>query len=214
MEENRFAEEQKLKEEKPKEEEQPKNLNIILDPFDPMNLGITTDYAAAINAVVSIKPFDLRKPNDQEFFRTSPNPSQHLIVGSITDKQDMSRVYVVSHKVLDEVKAKFAKAVRGVDLVLAQTLAKAPLLWPVPLAEDRGGKWNSSQRAACDQGKSRWTNMVSGRGQYDCTTVHNPAAVDWNAFPPFNEILRQALTDRFIDSMDHLLLRKLRGETE
>src|SRR5215831_2465347 len=66
------------------------------DPFDPMNLGISTDYAAAINAQASSKPFELRKPHDQEFFRTSPHDHQHLVVGAIADKQDMGRVYIVS----------------------------------------------------------------------------------------------------------------------
>src|SRR6202050_5687928 len=113
-----------------------------VDPFDPMNLGITTDYAAVINARASMKAFELRKPNDQEFVRTSPRKDHHLVVGAIADKQDMSRIYVVSGAVLVEVKDKYPKAVRVVELVVTQTLAAAPILWPVPLVEDRGGKWN------------------------------------------------------------------------
>ena len=58
------------------------------------------DYAAAINAQVSNKPFELRKPNDQEYFRTSPRQGHHLVVASIADKQDMSKVYVVSGPLL------------------------------------------------------------------------------------------------------------------
>jgi hypothetical protein len=179
-----------------------------------MSLGISTDYAAAINARASTKAFELRKPNDQEFVRTSPRKEHHLVVGSIADKQDMSRIYVVSGALLAEVKTKYPKAVRGVELIVAQTLAGAPILWPVPLAEDRGGKWNSTQRAACHQAESRWTNLVSGRGQYDCQSVDNPREVDWDALPAFREILEQAVSERFIDSMDHPLLRKLRGEIE
>src|SRR5215471_11337805 len=67
-----------------------------VDPFDPMNLGISTDYAAAINARSSTKAFELRKPNDQEYVRTSPRNDHHLAVCAIIDKQDMSRVYIVS----------------------------------------------------------------------------------------------------------------------
>jgi hypothetical protein len=185
-----------------------------VDPFDPMNLGISTDYAAAINAKASTKPFELRAPNDQEFFRTSPRENHHLVVGSIADKQDMGKVYIVSGVLLEEVKLKFPKAVRAVKLVLAQTLAGTSLVWPVPLAEDRGGKWNSTQRAACDQGKTRWTNKTSGRGEYDIVTVNNPKEVDWDFFPPFRDILRQAASEHLIDSLEHPLLKKLRGEIE
>ena len=185
-----------------------------IDPFDPMNLGISTDYAAAINAKASTKPFELRAPNEQEFFRTSPQKNHHLVVGSIADKQDMGKVYIVSGVLLEEVKLKFPKVVRAVELVLTQILAGASLVWPVPLAEDRGGKWNSTQRAACEQGKTRWTNKTSGRGEYEILTVNNPKDVDWDSFPPFRDILRQAASERLIDSMEHALLKKLRGEIE
>jgi hypothetical protein len=102
-----------------------------VDPFDPMHLGISTEYAAAINAKALTKPFELRAPNEQEFFRTSPQKNHHLVVGSIADKQDMGKVYVVSGALLNEVKLKFPKVVRAVELVLTQILAGASLVWPV-----------------------------------------------------------------------------------
>jgi len=94
----------------------------------------------AINACTSSKPFELRKPNDQEFFRTSPNADQYIDVGTISDKQDMGRIYVVSGAILKDVIARFPKSVRVVRLVLTNTLAGTTFLWPVPLAEDRGGQ--------------------------------------------------------------------------
>jgi hypothetical protein len=185
------------------------------DAFDPMSLGISTDYAAAISAQASTKPVELRKPNDQEFFRTSPHQHQRLLVGAIADKQDMSKLYVVHPSLLDEVRLRFPKHVRICELVLTQSLVGAANLWGVPLSEDRGGSWNSTQREACHKGQSQWTNMAAGRGQYDVTTIKNSREVDWISFPPLSEILRQALSDgRLIDSMDHPLLRKLGGEIE
>jgi hypothetical protein len=186
-------------------------IETLADPFDPMNLGISTDYAAAINARASSKPFELRKPNDQEFFRTSPREHQCVDVVAIADKQDMGRVYVVSGAIRDAVSHRFSKSVRATRLVLTVTLVGNALVWPVPQAEDRGGQWNSSQREASLAGLSKWTNMASGRGRYEVNTVDNPKTVDWDNFPPFREILRQACAERFIDSLDHGLLRKLAG---
>jgi hypothetical protein len=185
-----------------------------VDPFDPVNLGIPTDYARAINAQASSKPFELRKPNDQEYFRTSPQEDHRLVVGAVVDKQDMGRVYIVSGSILDEIKVRFPKAIRAVQLVLTQSLVGAAFLWPVPLMEDRGGQWNSSQRAACDSAIHKWTNMSAGRGRYDVVTVDNPKPVDWGSFPIFREILRQACSESLIDSLDHPFLRKLAGEPE
>ena len=70
-----------------------------VDPFDPMNLGISTDYAAAINAQTAVKAFEPRKPNNQEYFRVSPLHQHSLIVASITDKQDTGKVYRKSSRV-------------------------------------------------------------------------------------------------------------------
>ncbi len=184
------------------------------DPFDPLNLGISTDYAAAINLAASAKPFEFRKPNEQEYFRVSPREVHHLVVGAILDKQAMGRVYVVSPELLPEVKREFPKHLRAVDLFVAQTLFGASLVWPVPPADGRGGKWNSSHRTGCHSGKSRWTNMAAGNNQYDIATVDDPKEVDWDAMPPFKTILREALAERFIDSLDHPLLKKLRGQVE
>ena len=79
-----------------------------VDPFDPMKLGISTDYAAAISAQASTKPFELRKPNGQaEFFRTSLFSHQRLVVGAVADQQEMSKLYVVQPGVLDQVKMRF-----------------------------------------------------------------------------------------------------------
>ena len=185
-----------------------------VDPFDPMNLGISTDYAAAINARASSKPFELRKPNDQEFFRSSPRESQCLDVLAIADKQDMGRVYVVSGAIRDIVAHRFPKSVRAVRLVLSVTLVGNVLVWPVPQAEDRGGQWNTSQQTAYESGRTKWTNMAAGRGRYDVVSIDNPKSIDWDAFPPYRDILRQACAERLIESFDHPLLRKLAGESE
>jgi hypothetical protein len=185
-----------------------------VDPFDPMNLGISTDYAAAINAQASAKPVELRKPNDQEFFRTSPNEHQRLTVGGIADKQDMGRVFIVSPVILDQVKTRFPKQVRVYELVLTVTLLGTALLWPKPLGDDRGGQWHSTERSADDSGRRKWTNMSSARGRYEFVTADNPKPVNWDSLPPFCELLRQACSERIIESLDHPLLRKLSGETE
>jgi hypothetical protein len=58
-------------------------------------------------------------------------------------------------------------------------------------------------------------NMVAWRGKYDVTTIDNLKAVIWESFPPMTDMLRQALADgRLIDSLDHPVLRKLRGDIE
>jgi hypothetical protein len=187
------------------------------NPFDPMNLGISTDYAAAINVQKSTKA-EGRKPNDQEYFRVSPLAEHRLIVASIADKQDTGKIYIVAGSVLEAVKAEFPRFVRAVQIVIAQTQVGLILAWPVPLEQDRGGRWHSEHRRAAEDGKTKWTTMVSNtpRAKYDVTSVDNPkpVQVDWKSLPPFAEILQQAFSERLIDSVEHPLLMKLRGKIE
>lgn len=198
------------------EDNQPLPKPPVADPFDPMNLGIPTEYAASINAKASAKGAELLRPNDQEYFRVSPLPNHHLTTISITDKQDKGKKYLIDGRIRDQVVQEFPKAVGAVELMVTQTLVGAILVWPVPLAEDRGGRWNSTQRQASEQGKRQWTMMASNssRAEYEIRHVDNPKVVDWETLPPFNEILRQAASELLVATLDHPLLQKLRGQID
>jgi hypothetical protein len=82
----------------------------------------------------------------------------------------------------------------------------------------RDGKWNSwhrSQQEAAERAMRAWLRMIANKdiGGYDLLeTVGNFANPDWADLPPFVELVRIAFRDFLIDGVDHLHLKRLRGE--
>jgi hypothetical protein len=187
---------------------------IADDPFDPANLGLSTEFAQTLSATALNAPIEFRKPNDQEFFRTSLLPEHTMNILTIADKQDMGKIYVVLGSMRKDVLEEFPRFIKPNGLILAQTLTGQGILWPFPMAGDRGNKANSTQRSAVDSGKTKWTNFHWQAPRYVVQTIENPREVDWTLYPPFKDVLRQALSERLIDSPDHALLNVLRGKVE
>ena len=92
-----------------------------------------------------------------------------------------------------------------------------PFLWPIPLPgpDGRWNRWHESAATAAELAETHWLKVVSDM-RAGCYSRHvAPATIpepDWPAELPLEELLRLAFKDRFIDRMDHLVLKRLRGE--
>src|SRR5262245_12397508 len=94
------------------------------------------------------------------------------------------------------------------------------LLWGVPLVAASGSRsgntqWASSAALAAETAKTRWVRMKANMslGAYEifvsrATELGEPCWPDLS----FAEILRIAFGDFRIDSLDHPIVKRLRGE--
>jgi hypothetical protein len=88
-------------------------------------------------------------------------------------------------------------------------------LWPVRLpVEGRHDEWNRSALDAADTATKRWVRLVANMqlGAYDVHTAEG--TLDDPEWPDisFKRVLEVAFKDRFIETLDHPVLRRLRGE--
>jgi hypothetical protein len=89
-------------------------------------------------------------------------------------------------------------------------------LWPVKLDQQRTrrNEWNTSALAAAEMAMTRWVRITSNMslGAYEVFTAEG--ARDQPEWPdvPFKELLVIAFKHRLITTMDHEVLRRLRGE--
>ena len=89
-------------------------------------------------------------------------------------------------------------------------------IWPIrlPGIDGKIDDWNKSALGAADLARERWVRVASNRslGAYEVFTA--PAELPEPEWPdkPFRELLGIAFRDNFIDSVDHIVLQKLRGE--
>ena len=80
--------------------------------------------------------------------------------------------------------------------------------------EDGAGDADESARIAAAQAEREWTRMVANMslGAYELfASVGDLPEPEWPT-EPFRELFKIAFRGRLIDSRDHLVLKRLRGE--
>jgi hypothetical protein len=187
------------------------------DLFDPANLALGQDFAAAAGVKQKIDRIKVEKPSKEKVFRVHPDAAFSLKTVLLLLKDD-NEVYLVHpqlrHALRDE------KTCGQYELFACISKAGTPFLWPVCLA-GRDGKWNDWHESAwkiAQHAKVRWTRMASDRdagqyvGTYDDRDPELQQQPDWPPDLPFKEWLRLAFAKNTIDSVEHPVLKRLRLE--
>lgn len=179
--------------------------------IDLAALALPQNFAAMAPVKQAVMAVPIRKPGKQVWFSPHPDSAVRVCVAVLEDEMDRE-VYVVASPLHDQLEGEWVAKV----LVPCVTTQGGPLLWPIRLP-DRDGKldpWNTSALAIADQFAGRWLRLKSNRalGHYDAIApVSVIPAPEWPT--DMAEITRLALKGRVIDSLDHPMLKKLRGET-
>jgi len=101
-------------------------------------------------------------------------------------------------------------------LCAAISRAGDPFIWEVPLPGLDGSPntWNESMRSAAAMALDRWIRVASNMRtkSYDVTVTKADFPVPEWPVATFEELLRLAYKDRYIDSPEHPIVRKLSGE--
>ncbi len=181
------------------------------DPFDPASLRLSQDFATTGATKKLITRVPVRKPRKQEFVRVRPGEEWRLATMLIED--EISReVYVLA----PALHAELADDAVPAFVFTAITKSGDVFLWMVkaPKADGSTNPWNESALAATEEAERGWVKVVSnmGAGMYDVhAAVANFPEPTWPELT-FPELLKLAFKGRLIDTLDHDLLRRLRGE--
>jgi hypothetical protein len=182
------------------------------DPFDPAALGLSQDFAAADGLKRVLLSLPVRKPANTWFVRVHTDPAYRLETMVIELKDD-HEMYLVAPSLRSSLAAEPTFGVRA--LYTAVNRDGVPFIWPVrlPSAEGKIDEWSRTAKEAAALAMKSWVRMAANtsRGTYDVTIA--TASVAEPAWPQesFKELLQIAFKDRYIDSIDHPVLRKLRG---
>ena len=181
------------------------------DPFDPENLRLSQDFVSSVGVKKRLVTIRVRKPDRQSFFRVHPGEAYRI--NTVLMKSNEEReLYVVSRDLWSEVPGEV------VPKVLFTTITRqgAVLLWPISLPKEDGrhDDWSRSALEAAQLAQSKWIRIASNMdlGAYDVfeATGDIPEPV-WPDME-FRELLNIAFKDNRIESLDHPVLRRLRGE--
>lgn len=181
------------------------------DPFDPEALRVSQDFAATLGVKRVLTVIKCRKPNRQEFIRVRPGEQWRLETAVFEDAQNRE-TYLVD----PAVRVDLFNETFHCCLFLAINRQNNLFLWPVrlPGRDGRSNPWNDSALAGAQRAERRWIRLAANMpaGLYD--TFEASAESSEPEWPDLSmsEILRRAFKDRFIRSLDHPVLKQLRGE--
>jgi hypothetical protein len=182
------------------------------DPFDPAALRLDANYAAGLGVKKMLTTVPVRKPGRQEWFRVRPG-EEWRIQTAIFEAEAERETYLVDRSLW----ADLAGTVHPALIVFCANRAGDPFLWrlKLPGADGRPNHWIDSALAIAREAETNWRRMAANMaaGYYD--GFEPTAALPDPEWPDrtFREIIRTAFQGRMIDSLDHPLLRQLRGDS-
>lgn len=174
--------------------------------IESLRLGQNFEVLAGVKKALTTVP--VRKPNRQSFVRVRPGEEWRLQAQIIELKEDRE-IYVVQRPMWGEV----AQEVTPVSLFTAINRQGVLFIWPVKLPGERQMAWHKSAMEAAQRAMNTW---VSVRANMDLAAYDIYEATGELGEPEwpeatFEEILAIAFKDRLIDSLDHPVLKRLRG---
>ncbi len=183
------------------------------NPFDLAKLKLSQDFETAGGGVRrKITTVPVRKPNKHSFFRVIADEKFKLTTAVLEFKEDGSEMYLISPGLRDEL----MEDLHIVQIVTTIDRQNNVVLWPVklPSSEGRSNTWNDSAMAAAQHAEKQWIRMVPNMrlGAYDVFVAAKDYPEPQIPDTDFQQLIQLAFKDRFIDSMDHPILKKLRGE--
>ncbi len=192
-------------------EKQTKNDNDKpADPFEPARLRLTESSQIGVKKALTV--ISCGKPKRQQFVRVHQSEDYRMQTALFTDEVTRE-AYLVERKLWDDL----ASEIQPTFLFAGITkTTNEVFIWPVrvPDTDGRQNNWHLSALRAADLAMTKWVrvqaNMVDGKYDvFEATgSISDP---EWPEMP-FRDMLQLCFDDRFIDSLEHPILKQLRGE--
>jgi hypothetical protein len=184
------------------------------NPFDPARYRLGTNYAEMIGAQEHLLEVPVRKPSKEAWFRVHPENLLPTAVLEVADEGSDRDVFLVEPPLWPALAKESTFGPRL--LVQYQTRQRVNALWPVKLpgSGQKANPWTRSALQAVELAKTRWVRLQSDTalGAYRAETAtgitDDPRWPDYG----FDKLLEIAFRDRRITSLDHPVLKRLRGE--
>ena len=183
------------------------------DPFDVANLRLTGDFAAAVGVKKALLTVPVRKPDKSWFVRVRPG-DEHQFSTCIIELKEDRESYLVSQTLWQELAGESTLKPMGLFTTMSRQGVLFLWLAKLPGADGKIDEWSRSALEAAKLAETSWVRVQANMslGAYECYTASGQIPEPTWPEVSFQELLRVAFKDRLIDSMNHPVIRKLRGE--
>jgi len=182
------------------------------DPFDLDNLRLSQNFVDTAGVKKLLTTVPVHKPNPQDFVRVHPSLDYRMNAPMLELKTDREE-YIIARPLMPELVGEFACK----TLFTATNRQRVVFLWLVRLPDPNGRpmEWWRSAREAAELAMTRWLRVKANinLGAYEMTTAQSVMSEPEWPDVSFQEIIRLAFRDRLITSLDHPVIKRLRGLT-
>jgi len=188
--------------------EEPKGL----EGFDLESLRVSQDFVKDSGVKKLLTTVPVRKPNRQDFVRVHPD-SSYVLDTMLLNLKEERETYLVAPTFWDEI----PQELTFTRLALAANRQKVIFLWQLRLPDSSGktDAWSLSALEAYEEAKRRWVRVSANMslGAYEIyEALGELSDPEWPE-ESMTQIINIAFRNSFIDSVDHPVLRRLRGES-
>lgn len=180
------------------------------DPFDLDALRLSQDFAATIGVKKALTTIPVRKPDRQWFMRVRPGVEHRLETAVLELKED-NETYLIAPNLRAELPGEIVAKM----LLTAVTRQGNVFLWPIRMPDEMGklDEWNRSALEAAKLAEKQWIRIVANRalGAYETYVATGDLPEPEWPEKSFQELIRIAFRDRYIDALDHPVVKRLRG---
>ena len=181
------------------------------DTLDLERLRLSQDFASTVGVRKKIITVPVRKPDKQAFVRVHPEEPWRLKTAVIELKEERE-TYLVDPDLYPELSTEVVPQV----LFTAMNRQGVVFLWPVrlPGEDGRSNPWNESALEAAELAMKRWVRVAANMSLGAYEVFEATAELSDPVWPDesFEHLVNVAFKDRFIRTLDHPVVRRLRGE--
>lgn len=183
------------------------------DPFDVASLRLSGDFGEAAGVKKAILSIPVRKPDKAWFVRVHPSDSYCINTAVIELKEDRE-TYLVARSLWGGLAGEATFSPRA--LFTAMNRQGVLFIWPVrlPGADGKIDEWSRTALEAAGMAGKQWCRVTANMALGAYEVYYASGELGEPSWPgiSFDDVVRIAFKDRYIDRLDHPVLRKLRGE--
>lgn len=180
--------------------------------FDPAKLRLRQASRFGVRDAMLQTSAHVGKPNGKDFVRVNPDPSHQLATLMIVAPGQAKDLYLIHPDLVTEL------AGEALPFILFETVGGdgVPFIWAcrwAALGDDGASTWHTSALEAANLAMTHWVRVISSMpisAYYTKLPEDKFPEPVWPA-RPFSELLEMAFRRRYIDRLDHPVVKKLRG---
>lgn len=183
--------------------------------IDIASLRLDQGFTQTSDVVKVFYQIPIGRPPKQDFFRSHPDAAFRFPAAIIEDENNRSEVFIVDSRLINELEGEWKLAI----LTPIMNRQNELTIWPVkqPVGDRIPCAWHTSALQASVIAKDVWVRMTSNMRTKSYDVYQAPAQHKNNWPDPvwpdmtMEELIDIAFRGRVIDSLDHPLVKQLRG---